>query len=141
MATLKEIYQQYLDMSNSSRVGIAHKCANAVITYCNNCGISSDDTAYFIINLFKLCVSADKSTGNPEYEFFKEITGLTVSYDSYFDAVNYGSNSDFVAQMDRIIDAMPQDIKNETLVFCLCIMACDGKLTVTEQQLLDRLMR
>ena len=140
MATLKELYQQYLDMSDSSRVNIAAKCVNTTLNYVRSCGVSEDNTIRFLVNLFKLFSSADKSTGNAEHEFFCRVTGTNVSYQDYFDATNYGSNASFVAEMDKIIDNMPTDIKNQTLVFGLCVMACDGKLTVSEQELLNRLL-
>lgn len=138
--SLKETYQQYLDMPDESRINIALRCGKEIITYLGQNGWDEDQRMGFIINLFKLFCSADKSTGNPEYEFFKRVTGYDCSYNQYFDAVNYGSASDFVARYDNFIDSMPDNIKYSTLTFGLCVMACDGKLTVTEQELLSRLL-
>ena len=140
MATLKELYQQYLDMDNTSRVNIAKRCAGGFISYCESRGLSSEDTFKLIVTLFKLFVSADKHTANDEHAFFNAVTGCNSSYNDFFAATDYGANSDFVASIDSLIDSMPQDVKNDTLVFGLCILACDGKLTVSEQQLLNRLI-
>ena len=140
MSSLKEMYQKYLDLDDNSRVNIALNCGKEIISYLSSHDWNADQRMAFIVNLFKLFVSADKSTGDAEYNFFKRVTGYDCSYDAYFDAVNYGSNSDFVATFDNFIDSMPNDLKYSTLTFGLCVMACDGKLTVTEQQLLDRLL-
>lgn len=140
MATLQEIYQQYLDMDDSKRMNIAKNCAGEFITYAEGQGLSQDDIVALIVNLFKLFVSGDKHTANAEHEFFNATTGLSVSYDDFFKMTDYGANESFVASMDRLIDSMPQDVKNSTLIFGLCVMACDGRLTVSEQQLLNRLL-
>lgn len=140
MATLQEVYQQYLDMDNSSRVSIAKKCAGELISFARGRGMSDKDIVTLIVSLFKLFVSGDKHTARAEHDFFLASTGLNVSYEEFFSVTDYGANSDFVASMDNLIDSMPQDIKNQTLIFGLCILACDGKLTVSEQQLLNRLL-
>lgn len=140
MANLTELYQKYLDLDDQSRVNIALNCGKEIIAYLGNNGWNADQRMNFIVNLFKLFISADKSTGDAEYNFFVKVTGINCSYDAYFKACDYGAASDFVTMCDNAIDSMPNDVKYSTLTFGLCIMACDGRLTVSEQQLLERLL-
>lgn len=138
--TIKEIMQDLLDSSDEERLGLAADSLKTIYSELEKCGLDSKDSASFILNSIKLFVSADKECSEEEYQFIKKLYDLKMSYDDFYDLTNHGSDPYFVEKFDELVDAFTVEGKTALCMFGLCILSCDGTLTVDEQKLFARIL-
>ncbi len=139
MSKLNELIDQSVSMSMENRVQVAGDATEALIKGLKEVGISDDNITNFIINVFKLFVSGDRKARRDEYVLFKDLFNLDIDTDTFFDMTNYGSDAQFVQQMDDIIDKAPKDVAIAVVTLGILIITADGEVSDEERKLLERI--
>ncbi len=141
MATVNDLINQSKSMSMDQRVSIANSATSTIIAQLKKLNVSTEATSAFLINIFKLFVSGDKKTRNDEYVLFKKLFNLDIDNDTFFNITNYGSDSNFVKEMDELVDASPNEVAVAVATLGILIITADGEVTDSEKALLERIMR
>lgn len=140
MGSFHDLYQDYLNCSDSERVSRARNALSDLYRELDKMGVTSENQAKTVLLLVKAFVSADKFTSRKEHELWNSITGLSWSYDDFFEMTNGGSAPDFQNSVNGLIDSMSHDAKMDAYILCLCFMAVDGTITVAEQNLFEKFL-
>ena len=137
MSDLIDIYQQYLDMSDEERNNIALMTMRSIFEYLESEADSEDEVLEFVLDMFSVLCCADGTINYEEYEMFKLVTGATVSYDEFFDAVKDGTDPEYVEGFFELVENLDDDFQSDIFVLALCLFTSKGTLTVSEQEFID----
>lgn len=59
-----------------------------------------------------------------------------------FDELNGGKMvAEYTEEMIRVLDFLDEDLKNDVITLCLCVVAIDGKVSLKEKRYIKRLCR
>ncbi len=136
---LDELMQQLVNLSHEERVTQGRSCAADIKEDFEKIGIG-EKYADFMVFIIKLFVSADRNCSKDEYKLINDIYELNMSYDDFFEMTNHGANSDFVKDLDALIDSLPEDTKIKVCLFGLFILASDDTISAEEQKLFQRIL-
>ena len=136
MATLKEIRQEILNLSDAERINLAAKSCSTLRSAFN----SRSDYISLMRLLAQVFVSADRNCDRYEHELYVKATGDDVSYQQFFDFTNYGSSSQKVNDLLNFTSSIHSDYRVAVAIFGCCLMAHDGTLTVAEQEIFNRIL-
>lgn len=140
MATLKELMQDYVNMSYNDLLNLARK------NYANFIGtlrgfFDSDETiAQAILVVTSSCLSADGKLSNSEYAFIKELLGLQQDYETLTRVTAALGDAKGRELADQLADALDTESKAEFLSFCLCIVAIDETISRDEIAFINKLL-
>ena len=135
--TINESYQAYLDASPQERLTEAIEASNVVLSYLNS-QTDPETASIAYLMLIGSYVGADGAVQPAEYEFCKQVFGFDFSFDEFYDMVSAACNEENVELIDNIIDSAPADVKFNFVSLGIAICACNGTLSVKEQQLLTK---
>lgn len=139
MAKYEELMSQVLNLSVKDRIELGKQTLKDTMTVLSNHGVASNDTAYYIVNLIKLFVSADKICSQEEYDIVRAITEVNFTKERFIKLTKGGYDKEFVNKVYAVIDKLNLDEKKAICLFGLSILASDEMLTKEEQDLFDRL--
>ena len=90
-----------------------------------------------IVGLFRLFVSADLDASQPEYLFFKEVTGIDYTNDLFYKFTNHGRGEKFIADTMKWLESLNIDLYSAVFTFGVYLMISDGPLHKDEIKLVD----
>lgn len=102
--------------------------------------LKDEEIKNLLVSFAKLFVSADKDCSREEYELFKAILEIDITYDDFYIATNGGSNIEFVERMFEFIKVLDQNDRIALLVYGACIVCANGEITLQEAALIDRIL-
>ena len=102
---------------------------------------SREECAQWVIDITKLFVSADKKTAIKEYEFFKNVTGINLTNDEFYNATNHGSDKDFVNKMILRINDLYPETRQAILVYAAALTSSDDSIVGGEIDLFEELTK
>jgi len=108
--------------------------------YLRKKGKSEKEISNFLLSLVRLGVSADRFTGDDEFELYNDIFGSKVSYEDFFALTDGGSDERFVNVLDATIDSLDKDAKNLCLEFVFLFLNSDYHLGSDEAKLFEKLL-
>ena len=138
--TLREIYEKFVNLSRSERADWAKGGAGTVLEYLEKQGVNDEDSFKYFLCLTALFVGADGVVDADEHRLFSEITGYTGTREDLQEVLKAGFSAEFVANMDRIIDAWPEDVKAGACFYGLALISADGTISAREQQVFERIL-
>ena len=127
-------------MSDSERLKLAKLSLNTIYIELEKCGVKNGDAGAFIVGTIKFFVSADRSCSKEEYMLINKIYNINISYNDFYNMTNHGADIDFVRTFDALVQTFTSDGKVALCLFGICILSCDGKITVEEQKMFDRIL-
>lgn len=131
---LKDMFQGFVNKDYDELVYIANKEINLAMPTLNE--LVGEEYAYkLMISILATCTSADGTISDLEIKFLTEITGIESS--AIVEIVRGTTDYEFV---DKILDAISQDLKNHLLTICLCMMAVDENISGKEVAFFKRLL-
>ena len=138
---LEQIYQEYLNMDEATRVGRGKIAASKILYYLiNEAGLTKREAVVILICIIKLFVSYDKMVTEEECNLFNEVTGTEFSLEKFKGIVDDKVDAEDTAALDGIIDAFPTLLKGEVCVLGLLFLASDGKISEEEREIFERVM-
>lgn len=142
--TMRELLNDAAHRSEGELINLAKNATNQLFDYLEREeGFDSKNMANFLAILFKLFVSADRSTRTAEYKLFLALLGFSeseFSQDDFFKLTNHGANEDFVSSTIDLIHSLPQDYKFACGYIGVAVIACDREVTDDEEKLLSRVI-
>ena len=100
---------------------------------------SREECAQWVIDITKLFVSADKKTAIKEYEFFKNVTGIDLTSDEFYNATNHGSDEEFVRKMIIRFKDLYKETRQAILVYAAALTSSDDSIIGGEIDLFEQL--
>ena len=138
---LEQIYQEYLNMDEATRIGRAKIAASKILYYLiNDGGLTKKEAVVILICIIKLFVSYDKMVSKEECELFNKVTGTELSLEKFKEIVDEKVEEDDTAALDGIIDELPTRLKGEVCVLGLLFLSSDGVINEEEREIFERVM-
>ena len=136
--TLKEIFQEYLDMPESNRISLAKTATAKIHDYfqANLPAEMKKDEATIYMMIIGTFLGADGQVSEREVDFFKKM-GLNLDYNTFFAAAKAAMTVETINFVDELIDGSG-DVKAAFVILGCCICAADGTMTVDEQALISK---
>ena len=106
----------------------------------SKCGLSPSQVEERINSLVRLAVSADGIAGNEEYDLYCNVFERRIPYEHFFSLTNYGTDPEFVSEMNGFIDSLSDDGKLECCEFIFLFLSSDYKFDREEEKLLRLLL-
>ena len=139
MSAVKELIEKSKVLTMENRVSIAKDITSKLIADLKAIDIKTENVTNLLINIFKLFVSADRKARRDEYDLFTKLFDLDIDTDTFFNLTNYGSDKDFIAKMDELVDAAPVDVAVNIVTLGILIITADGEATAEEIALLEKI--
>lgn len=139
MSAINELIEKSKVLTMENRVSIAKDITSKLIADLKALDIKTEDVTGLLINIFKLFVSADRKARRDEYDLFVKLFDLDIDTDTFFNLTNYGSDKEFVAKMDELVDAAPVDVAVNIVTLGILIITADGEATAEEIALLEKI--
>lgn len=139
MSAVKELIEKSKVLTMENRVSIAKDITSKLIADLKAMDIKTENVTNLLINIFKLFVSADRKARRDEYDLFTKLFDLDIDTDTFFNLTNYGSDKDFIAKMDELVDAAPVDVAVNIVTLGILIITADGEATAEEIALLEKI--
>ena len=141
MASIKEMMQEVVNLDHDDRIKLGKSALKDIITILENNGVKDDEKQLiFVLSLIKLFVSADKKCSKAELDLVNSILNSTLTYDEFYEMTNNGADPEFINELDDVVDSLTQEEKGAIVLFGLCIIAADEKITVEEQQIFMKIL-
>ena len=137
MATVKELTEKYRDYSYEQLVAKAKTDQELLLPVFNEALRNNDGKFYLMIFMFGSIVSDGKLT-EKEYEFTKDVFGLTREEVDNVATREKAAKSTEIA--DSIFDSCPDTVKTVLLDFCLCFIAVDKEIEDREIGFIAKLL-
>lgn len=135
-----KIYKGY---ANDTKESLAKQARQYFYEIYNETTKLVDNDKYaqdFVMSLFASFIAADNKIAPDEwalYNFILEISEAN-NYENIQSCVdNFKKNYNY-DELDEIIDLCPQELKNKIIKFGLCVCAIDEKITISEQQIIEK---
>ncbi len=138
-STYEQLMQKYVNAPYSLLLSIAVDSINHVMPIFDQ--IADDGNGASVVLPF-ICtaLAVDGKFSDLEYQFVKDVTGLTYSYDEFKTVVQNFYSDKWVAATDKLVDACPDEIKQYLISFCLAFVAVDEKISREENAFIYRLI-
>ena len=136
---IKDVCLSILNLDHDERVEVGRRAVSEIVDSFHAQSANDEQVSNVLTAMLKLFVSADKDCTRPEYLLYKDITGSRIDEDGFFAMTNYGADPEFVkASIEFIRGLRREDIVN-ILIFGIAVMCADEKLTVSEQELIEKI--
>lgn len=103
-------------------------------------GLSDKEIGDMVLDFTKLLVSADQDCSEKEYTFFANVTGISMSYDDFFERTNGGKSEDFIKAMFDFVKILTREDRFSLIFFGIALLCSDDTVTVDEQNLFRRII-
>lgn len=138
--TLRELYDKAVNLSRQERINLAGGSGAELLKFLKERGMNGEDSFRFILYLVALFAGADGAIDEDEHKLFVDITGAEWSRSDLQEALKGLFNGEFLEQMDKLIDGMPEDQKWNCCLFGLAFVSADGTISAREQQVFERIL-
>lgn len=142
--TLKEVLIDASRRSKQELVNLASNGASKFVDYCEKVEhLENEEIVALLTGLWKVFVSADRSTTGEEYELFLRMFNFSkeeLSYDKFFDLTDGGSNPEYVKAVKGMLKSLPEEVRHACCYLGVAIMASDREITDAEVALLEELL-
>lgn len=141
MATLQEIYRNYVNLSYGELLTIARGEFDKLSSYFHEGFRGNTETACQALLLFvSTVIGADGKLTALESRFLNDLIGQEDNYEDTFNVVSALSSEETRELADNLIDALSFEAKAAALTVALCFCAVDETISRDEIAYLERLM-
>ena len=138
-----EFVDAFNNKSDVELVKLAIHATKNLFNYFESVNVSGDEQAGFLIDLFKLFVSADRYVSEQEYGLFLRLINETPDYLSpsqFYGMTNGGADKEFVDSMINKIKALPEEAKLNAVSIGLAIICIDHEVTMPEYDIIYKIL-
>lgn len=139
MATLRELLQDVVNKSFNERVNCARVCYNDAMDIIRKRvklakSVSPTDFMYMLVGTCT-CIDGTVSVGEKQMAL-----ALGLDPDLIVQYAQAAYNANFVDTLDVMVDDLSQDDKTVLVLLCIYIMGADDTFTVSEQNVICKLL-
>ena len=138
MSELKALFAQYTASSRSSLLATARKSAAEALLSLRRLKEGSENE--LLSAVVAAALGADGALSDAELDFMSELFSREFTREHLSRLSERFKNEKMRAATDRVADSLDKTGKRALCTLCLCIMASDHTLSVTENAYLLRLM-
>ena len=140
-SSLRELFNQTLNLSPREKVDIARRALQEINQYLKKLKLSDEQVTLFVVNITKLFVSADNRKEDDEYYFFSAVIEADISQEYFDKMVEGGDDPKFINDTIAAVKTFDPDARLAVLTYGMMIMACDDYIHFKETDIVKRLMR
>jgi len=104
------------------------------------CGADETEISNRILDLTKLCVSADHKCSMEEYDFFTKVTDIDLPYEVFVEITDKGTEPEFMEACFDFFKALDSQSKGAALVYGCTLLTVDGPVNADEIALIEKLL-
>lgn len=136
MASFNDMLQKYVDLEYNELVDRAKAVLPDVLTACKVID-TENDGLFLLTSVLLSAVGADKVLSATERQFLHDAIFLD---DEGIDKLAAMYDRRMIELADDFVDAMPDGIMTKITVLMLCLLACDGTITVEENAFIRKII-
>ncbi|MBR6593891.1 MAG: hypothetical protein IKK83_01710 [Clostridia bacterium] len=136
MGDFNEMLQKYVDMEYEELVGVAKLALPDVLKACRAVD-AEHDGLLMLASILLSALGADKKLSAKERRFLQDAVNLQGEGIDKLVGL-YDSQMEYIT--DRFVDTMPNEIATSTTILVLCLLACDGVISVEENAFIRKLI-
>ena len=130
-------YNEYLGYSKEKLFEIGSKNGAMLIEKMDNFFNNQDESFAKFMKIYGSFVAVDSNVTQEEYELFRQITGVSASYNEFVEAIADSNKYDVIEAIDQFVDAN-LEMKELVVTMGLVICAYDGEITDEEKALIEK---
>lgn len=138
MIKISEIYEKYSKMGHTERLFTARMTLEALLEHFGTLTNSSDDALTVIMAFVAASVGADGTFCDAEVDLCTEL--LHLSREHALSLLRKASHPKRIAAAHGLYDVCESEIQMLILDFCLCFIACDGRVNPQENKFIKSLI-
>lgn len=138
--TLRELYEKAASLSRQERINLAGGSGKEILDFLKSRGLSDEDRFRFLMYLVALFAGADGVIDADEHRLFADLLDADWTREQLQENLKGLFNAEFVDQMDKLIDGMPEDQKWNCCLFGLAFVSADGTISAREQQVFEKIL-
>ena len=136
---LKEIYEQYLVLSDEDRINEARIAASSTLEALNKEYPDNPNNARLLMLVIRMCINMDNKVSVEECNLFNNLFNTNFSLEQFEEMMLYKDQGEF-DQLDAITDRLPEEIKLDLCLLGLVFLSADGLLTEEEVEKFEELL-
>ena len=136
---LKEIYEQYLVLSDEDRINEARIAASSTLEALNKEYPDNPNNARLLMLVIRMCINMDNKVSVEECKLFNNLFNTNFSLEQFEEMMLYKDQGEF-DQLDAITDRLPEEIKLDLCLLGLVFLSADGLLTEEEVEKFEELL-
>ena len=136
---LKEIYEQYLVLSDEDRINEARIAASSTLEALNKEYPDNPNNARLLMLVIRMCINMDNKVSVEECNLFNNLFNTNFSIEQFEEMMLYKDQGEF-DQLDAITDRLPEEIKLDLCLLGLVFLSADGLLTEEEVEKFEELL-
>ena len=136
---LKEIYEQYLVLSDEDRINEARIAASSTLEALNKEYPDNPNNARLLMLVIRMCINMDNKVSVEECKLFNNLFNTNFSLEQFEEMMLYKDQGEF-DQLDAITDRLPEEIKLDLCLLGLVFLSADGLLTEEEVEKVEELL-
>ena len=137
---VKQMIQEILDSSDEEKIALGKESLGRFLKGLSDNGVENDLLVNIICGVTRLFVSADKHCSEREYNWFKNVTEIDLSYEEFYEMTNGGTDAEFVAGMMEFIKALNKDDRIAVILYGVALLSSDNVVEYKEISLIDTIM-
>lgn len=139
MATLKETFEQYTELSRATLLSKAGRSMTTALDHLRR--IKEGNENELLSAIIASALGADGAISKEETDFLEELFLTSLSEKKLSSLSARFESEKMRAAVDHMVDSLDKDGKRAICTLCLCILASDRKLLPEENAFLIRLMQ
>lgn len=136
---LKEIYEQYLVLSDEDRINEARIAASSTLEALNKEYPDNPNNARLLMLVIRMCINMDNKVSVEECNLFNNLFNTNFSFEQFEEMILYKDKGEF-DHLDAITDRLPEEIKLDLCLLGLVFLSADGLLTEEEVEKFEELL-
>ena len=138
---LDEIYNNYLNMDEATRIGRSKIAASKILYYLiHTAELTKKESVVILVAMIRLFVAYDKLVTEEECALFNKVIGTEFTLEQFKSIIDTDLNEERVNEMDAIIDEFPVILKGEVCVLGLAFIASDGSISEEEKAIFEKVL-
>ena len=139
----EQIYMSYANDTQESLAKQARQYFFEIFKEFSKFAKDENQAFLFSVNLFASYIDADKVIAPSEWALFNYIFNMeeTNSYQEVEAIVEDFRKMTSYDELDKIIDQCEPELKNTIIKFGLCVCAIDERITIPEQEIIEKYVK
>ncbi len=132
-------FETYLNLSDKQRLSIGRKCHEILVKEIENLSEEEFMRPYLYLISLAPFMSLSEAHGKDEYQFFKNISGYSESYDQFVETAKRGKNEKIGQFLEIYFQKVGGEVFTAYLSLGLAFVTIKGEVTEEDKALFEKL--
>lgn len=138
--TAEELFNAFLNQTPEQRLETALQNGARILNFLEGTELDDQHKFSFLLHTIGMFVAADGNLTRGELELFNQVFRRNFSPEEVVELLSICADPNFVDEMDRIIDSLPDEIRFSICSVGLCFASADGELNEKELDLFAKIL-